>query len=346
MTAHGFGLAAGPPEPALRGNVVDRFRRVGLDGVLADLDRVGSWVDLPQADCDRAVRWDDRDVDTSHWYPQGVEVGLRTGAAGADRLVVLTSWYGHGALGHAVLGSRLSVIDPDPDQPRYGHVLLAQAVRILGLTFLRPVRVHAGGIVRYGDHLYVAASSGGLRVFRLSDIARPVAAWRARGHRHVLPEHTAYRAVTAEAARPMIYSFISLQRGADGDHLVAGEYGRRDTGRHRLVRYALDRSTGLLVTRPDGQADPVEVIDSGIPRMQGVAVNDDGWVVSASAGEGNAGDLWTGRPGVFTRQRGVLPTGPEDLAVEPGGHRVWTLTEWPGRRWVVPVATDRWRRPR
>jgi hypothetical protein len=337
----GFGLTLTPVEPALRGNVVDRFRRVGLDGVLADLDRVGSWVDLPEPDCDRAIRWDDRDVDTPRWYPQGVEVDVHADVAGTERPVVLTSWYGHGALGHALLGSRLSVIDPDPDAPRYGHVLLAQVVRLLGLTFLQPVRVHAGGIVRYGDHLYVAASSGGLRVFRLSDIARPVGAWRARGHRHVLPQHTAYRAVTAETVRPMVYSFVSLQRGADGDHLVAGEYGRTGTGKHRLVRYALDRSTGLLATRPDGQADPVQVIDSGIPRMQGVAVDGEHWTISASAGEGNAGDLWTGRPGAFVRRRGVLPTGPEDLALEAGGRRVWTLTEWPGRRWVVPVRPQR-----
>lgn len=344
MSGPGFGLLAGPTEPALRGHRLDPFDRVGLAGVLADLDRVGSWVELPElssglpsgSGCGRAVRWDERDVHTTRWYPQGITVD-RHGDPAEGRSVALASWYGHGALGHALLGSRLSVLDLDADEPRYGHVLLVRAVRRLGVTALRPVRVHAGGLVRHGDLLYVAASSGGLRVFRLSDLARPAGAWRARGHRHVLPQHRAYRAVTAAGVRPMVYSFLSLQRGADGDHLVAGEYGRKGSGKHRLVRYALDRSSGLLVSGADGVAEPVEVVDSELPRMQGVAVVDDRWTVSASAGEGNPGDLWTGCPGAFERRRGALPTGPEDLAVDPGGRHLWTLTEWPGRRWVLPV---------
>ena len=324
-----------------------RPRRVGLDGVLARLDRTGRWTDVPGDAAERGFRWDDRDVATRWWYPQGVTarldpVGSSGDSAASSPPVLLTSWYGHGGLGYVLLGSRISVVHLDPSGPlRYAHVRLVEERRLVGVPGLRRVPVHAGGLAWYGDHLFVAASGGGLRVFRPADVQRLHSRVRGRGARHVLPQVGVYEAQADTGVRGMVYSFLSLERGGETDHLVAGEYGCKGTGKHRLVRFPLDRATGLLQVDADGVAHPTEVAD-GMPRMQGATVVDGTWFVTASSGEGNPGDLWVGRPGHLVRHRGVLPTGPEDITSWPGTDRLWSSTEWPGRRWVFPVDGARW----
>lgn len=325
-----------------------RFRRVGLRGVLADLDRRALPVDVPGEAAAEGFTWEERDATTTRWWPQGVTTSAD--AYGPDpqagtyegRSVLLASWYAHGWLGWLLLGSRVTVVDlTDAAAPRYRHVLLVEPRRRLGLHRLRPVRVHAGGIVWYGEHLFVAGSSRGVRVFRVDDVVRVRNRWRTRGYRYVLPQHGAYAAATDPDARPMTYSFMSLDRAGDVDHLVAGEYGRKG-GSHRLARYALDRTTGLLHGVEAGAAVPVETHDDVAARMQGAVLVDGTWVVTASAGEDVPGDLWVGRPGALRRRKGVLPTGPEDITWWPQRGQLWTLTEWPGRRWVYGIDVDRW----
>jgi hypothetical protein len=77
--------------------------------------------------------------------------------------------------------------------------------------------------------------------------------------------------------------------------------------------------------------------------MQGAAVHGSTWFVTASAGEDVGGDLYVGAPGAWVRHRRVLPPGPEDLAWSVPGQELWCVSEWPGRRWVFPVATSPWR---
>jgi hypothetical protein len=76
--------------------------------------------------------------------------------------------------------------------------------------------------------------------------------------------------------------------------------------------------------------------------MQGAAVHDATWFLSASAGDGVAGDLYVGTPDGWTRHRGVLPTGPEDLAWSRPGVELWSVTEALGRRTVYPIDATRW----
>lgn len=315
--------------------------------MLADLNREGRRTEVPGDAAVDGLTWNDRDSRTRRWYPQGISTSAD--AYGPDpqsgtfegRPVVLVSWYGHGPIGWLLLGSRITVIDlGDEDRPRYRHVLLVDPRRRLGVHRLLPVRVHAGGIVWYGEHLFVAGSSGGVRVFRLDDVVRVRQRWRTKGYRFVLPQATRYTADTDRGALPMTYSFMSLDRAGEVDHLVAGEYGRQG-GSHRLVRYALDRETDLLASGTAEPAAPIDVHDA-VPRMQGAVVARGTWVVTASTGEGNPGDLWTGRPGELERHRAVLPTGPEDITWWPQRDQLWTLTEWPGRRWVYALDASRW----
>ena len=342
-------------EPALSWRLSERFfgrfRRVGLRGVLADLDRRGSRAEVPGEAAAAGMQWDERDATSERWWPQGITTSAD--AYGPDpqsgtfegRPVVVVSWYAHGVVGWLTLGSRISVIDhADDAEPRYRHVLLVAPRRWLGLHLLHPVRVHAGGIVWYGQHLFVAGSSGGIRVFALDDVVRVERRWRGRGYRYVLPQRSRYRGRSDRGVRRMTYSFLSLDRAGETDHLVAGEYGRRG-GSHRAMRYALDRRTELLSAGTDGRATPVEVHSGVAERMQGAVLVDGTWVITASSGPDRPGDLWVGRPGSLVRRRGVLPVGPEDITWWPQRGQLWSLTEWPGRRWVYGIDADTWVRP-
>lgn len=338
-----------------------RLPRVGLGGVLSDLQRAAEPCAVPGEAAGDGFTWDARDREDTSWFPQGV-------AAVRGNEVLLVSWYGRRRWLVRTQGSRISVVDrSDPARPRYAHVLLVSTRRPLGWLSFGAVPVHAGGIAVLGDLLYVADTRAGVRVFRLSDVLRiprrrldallpwPGAGTRTVGRRltggctaygydFVLPQVLRLQMSSGRGERPLRWSFLSVGQ-VDGElSLVVGEYGRKGTT-PRLARYALDPSTGLPAFDQDGSCAPREVHEHAPLRMQGVAVHGSTWFVSASAGEGRPGDLHVGRPGAFVRHRGVLPTGPEDLDWSRPGQELWCATEWPGRRWVFAVDARRWSAP-
>jgi hypothetical protein len=147
----------------------------------------------------------------------------------------------------------------------------------------------------------------------------------------VLPEFGTF-APPATGAK-LRYSFIALEGDDDPAELrlVSGEYGKK--GEPRLVR--------LRVL--DGRVAVDETHVPGIAEMQGVVLTDDTWFVNASRGDKLGGDLWVGSPGTpggMTRHEHVLPPGPEDLAYWPERRQLWSVTEFPGKRWVYAVDVD------
>jgi hypothetical protein len=374
MTRHGrkgpvsagtpYALALTRPRARVVARLGSRLVPVGLDGVLEDLDRAVEQCPVPGEAAGEGFTWDERDRDDPSWWPQGTAT-LRSGD------VLLVSWYATRRWLVRTQGSRISVIDrTHPDGPRYRHVLLVAPRRPLGLLTMATVPVHAGGIAVRGDLLYVADTRAGVRLFRLGDIMRvrrsPGAAGRmlrrevgrfrrAAGHSsgggsgtpgydYVLPQLRALRSPRRPGARRLRHSFLSIGELAGRPNLVVGEY-RRAGGSPRLVRYLLDLGTGLPAADDRGRVAPLEVYDGQPDRMQGAAVHGCTWFVTASAGEGVAGDLYVGAPGAWVRHRRVLPTGPEDVDWSRPGEELWCVSEWPGRRWVFPIATSRWKRP-
>ena len=330
-----------------------RFPRVGLDGVLADLDRTATPCAVPGEAAGEGFTWEERDREDRSWFPQGV-------ASVRDGSVLLVSWYGRRRRLRTE-GARVTVVDrSDPAAPRYRHVLLVAPRRWLGVLTVRPVPVHAGGIAVSGDLLLVADTLFGLRVFALADLMRVPAA-TGEGLRHrlrtalrrvrglqrpgadaVLPQLLACRTPLRAGARRLRWSFVSVAAGTEGSSLVVGEY-RRAGSSPRLARYPLDDRTGLPALDARGRCAPLEVHEDQPVRMQGVALHGGTWFATASTGEGNPGDLHVGAPGAWHRHRGVLPTGPEDLTWSRPGEELWCVSEWPGRRWVFPVEAGRWR---
>ena len=360
-TTSRYALRATRPRQQLVDDLGRRLQRVGLDGVLADLDRAGTACAVPGDAAGDGLTWEQGDRDDPRWWPQGV-ASVREGS------VLLVSWYAKRRWLVRTQGSRLTVVDrTDPQHPRYRHVLLAVPRRGLGGASLGTVPVHAGGIAVRGDLLYVADTLFGVRVFRLADVVRiprrrldaalpwaaagtrtlgrrPTGGFTAYGYDYVLPQLRRLRVPRTAGRQRLWWSFLSVG-DVDGQlSLVAGEYGRNGTA-PRLVRYPLDAGTGLPLVGADGQCAPLEVHERQPHRMQGVAVDGSTWYVSASAGEDRHGDLHVGAPGRFQRHRGVLPPGPEDLDWSHPGQELWCVTEWPGRRWVFPIDVTRWPAP-
>ena len=316
---------------------------VGVRGVLADLNRSATLVPPPTRAGTWAFRWDDEDSRSQRWWPQGITSTADRGPSEEydGRRVLCTSWYSHDVDG-VHKGSRVTFVDLADDRPRYRHVLLVEPVlRDDGSVDVRPVRIHAGGLVWHGDHLHVAGTARGIYSFRVEDIVRADGSVEALGYRYLLPVRFTYEAVTADGAERLRYSFLSVARG-NPSRLVAGEYGRR--GRTtRLVGYALDPTTSLLSTTGTAEARPVGLPEQGLDGMQGAVVVDGTWYVSTSSGRYLPGSLHVGRPGAFRRYARVLPTGVEDLTYWPSRDQLWTLSEYPGRRYVVAMARAQFR---
>ncbi len=278
--------------------------RVGLDAVLDDLDRRLRRTVAPCLSRHRAWTWDAADRQDRGWWPQGVSPGPEPDVLGV-------TWYAKRG------GSRLSVLDLGTR--RYRHVALVRPSVDDPDGFV-PLRVHAGGLAWSGSTLHVAATRAGLWVCDVGDVLRTEAGY-------VLPVRHRL-AIEEPDGEPLRFSFVSNVPGPTGE-LVVGEYGnRRQT--HRLAQLSAD-------------GGPVELLDSGILRAQGVVRIDDAYALTASHGPWTPGSLWTGRPGALRERRWALPMGPEDLAVSADGRRLWTVTEHPRRRWILSLPTPEFR---
>lgn len=303
-------------DPALLDRASQGSAVVGLGGLLAARPLHARESDIPEQGMS-GFRWRFRDTRSQRWWPQGIALGSSHGVPFA-----VVSWYRQPRRGRGA-GSRITVIDlRDLRRPNYWHVLLVEPRATSAGAVFEPVVVHAGGIAVAGERLFVAATFGGIREFRLSNILRSPARSRLLGHGHVLPQIAAYSPAAAD--RGLRFSFLSLETGErelpDVVRLVAGEY---DTGQGgRLARIELT----------ERRATAQEELVPGIAGMQGAALHRGTWFVSSSHGT-EPGDLWTGTPADF-RRVGPLPPGPEDLAVWPERNQLWSLTEWPGKRWV------------
>lgn len=343
-----YELRGESPEEGLIDELAAVHPRIGVEGLLRRRG-IRAWPGrVPAKAAVEGFRWGLFDSWTPRWWPQGVEV------LDDNEGLLVVSWFAQTRRGSSQ-GARISVVDRrDPARPRYHHVLLVEPTRDSERkAAVAPIQVHAGGLARLGHRLYAAATFGGLRVFDLRDIMQ-LTGRGLFGYRCVLPQSGHQRLHGGHGDERMRFSFVSVERGATGgrgsagggagtgegtdggDHLIIGEFGPHQTGR-RLGRIPV---AGLT---PSAEPTAVtEVHEPGIPRMQGAAVIDGTWFVSASNGL-KPGDLWVGSGASWTCHRGVLPPGPEDLCATADGRRLWSLCEYPRRRWVYAMDPARWR---
>ncbi len=310
--------------------------RVGMAGVLGALDRRMRRTFCPHPRMlglavDRALTWERRDRRDLRWYPQGISTSVRTDV---ERDLLVTSWYSKKGE-----GSRVSFIDLEAK--RYRHVLLVEPTVVDGVPGLKPLEVHAGGVVWHGPYLHVAATGRGFLTCRVDDVmrVRAAAGLATYGHDYVLPVRFAYRAANEEGVARLRFSFMTLDRSTDPPSLVVGEYGNTKQTR-RLARFPTDAGTGLLSTGADGVSRPVLDGDDGLARMQGTAVVDGTYFITSSHGT-SYGSMHVGRPGRFRTKKWATPPGPEDLVYWPDTDLLWSLSEHPGWRWVFGMNRSR-----
>ena len=237
----------------------------------------------------RAVReawaWDAYDERDENWYPQGIS----TSADSSDTEVVGPTAAGCSsppgtppAKDGIKRGSRVTFIDLDTLE--YRHVLLVVPVfDKAGALQLRPMNIHAGGIVWAGPWLHIAATSRGLRhrAGRRHHAGRrgrrptrtrsasTAPGWRPSGTATCCRCAATYQAFTDEGHDKLRYSFLSLDRRSDPPALVAGEYAHDPDASTRLARYPLDPATWQLETGEDGFSRPLAIDEGGVRQMQG-----------------------------------------------------------------------------
>ncbi|MGW1508588.1 hypothetical protein [Streptomyces sp. NPDC002394] len=258
--------------------------------------------------------------------------------------------------------------------------------------------VHAGGIVWYGNYLYVADTRNGLRVFDMryimdldpdgdpgthdamgsdtdgvkttantedkTKVGRHDNVWYSFGYRYVMPQVAAWKFKAAQGNPAGSYgcvptgapkaSYISLDRSTTPDRLLMGEYCRPQSGYEstgRIASYPVadleQRSSDVTA---EGWANYLPLTNGG---AQGAAAYDGTLYVNESKGTDEPGNLWRfgWSNGALVRKGQAVRTarGAEDLYVERGTGRLWSLSEHrPGsasdctadRDAADPVGTD------
>ncbi|MEV1066061.1 hypothetical protein [Streptomyces sp. NPDC050263] len=326
--------------------------------------------------------WDSADQAVDYWIPQGVTTsadayGNGLYPAGGSNKVVLVSWYfetdpdADGVDEYALdKGMRLTFVDhTDASAPRYRHVLLVEPVTTAtGEYSFNPLRKHAGGIMWYGDLLYVVDTYKGLRVFDLSTMFKVATAegdvcglhtdgqYYGYGYQYVLPQSHAYD----NAGTYLRYTTIGLDRASSPDSLVISEYSSSGTVSYtdgaftgtgagsvttpKVVRWNLDYTDRHLAS-----LSAVEAVSVGQQKIQGVVSRGTQHYLSVSNGPSGTGALRTFASGASTASTVCdLAVGCEDLSYHSSGASgwtygesvIWNVSEYPDKRFVYAVRAD------
>ncbi|HLL64943.1 MAG TPA: hypothetical protein VK453_04240 [Micromonosporaceae bacterium] len=186
-------------------------------------------------------KFDAADDDDCTNYPQGITtsrdaVGTANSGTYDGHQLVLVSWYTKAACdadGHT--RSRITLVDWDATYPnKYRKILLVEPTGTPEAPSFKDIPIHAGGVAWYGDHLYVAQTGRGMRVFNMKNILRvdtsgtaeqigrqPDGSYQAHRYAYVLPQVGTVTAATTSGT-PLVWSTISLDRVSKS--IVMAEY--------------------------------------------------------------------------------------------------------------------------
>lgn len=324
--------------------------------------------------------WESGDQTVDYWIPQGVTTsadayGNGLYPSGGSKKAVLVSWYfetdpdGDGVDEYPInKGVRLSFVDlTNASAPTYRHVLLVEPVKTAsGQYSFNPIRRHAGGIMWYGDLLYMVDTYKGLRVFDLNTVFQVATAekdvcglhtdgqYYGYSYQYVLPQSHAYD----NAGKYLRYSTIGLDRASAPDSLVVSEYsvsGSVDytdgtfsgtgapTTTPKVVRWNLD-----YTDRQISSLTASEAVTVAQQKIQGVVSQNSKHYLATSNGS-SAGALRTFTSGASTASVVCdLAVGCEDLSFHSSGASgwaysesvIWNLSEYAGKRYVYAVRAD------
>jgi hypothetical protein len=277
------------------------------------------------------------DNNTTDWYPQGLATSSEAGRKDVQAFAVSWYWKPDGAA--VERGIRVSFLSTTTN--KYRHVLLVEPK---GASYTT-INIHAGGVAWYGNLIYVADTSHGMRVFDTRHIYEVKGdddkiglrngGYHAFGYRYVMPQVDAW-SVTGSA----LFSFAAVDRSMTPHMLVSGEYvdPAQAPGKvGRVARWPL-AADGTLVAGTDGLASAADAFTLPVAKIQGAVSYKGRWYLSQAASAAKNGSLVVAPAGKPAQVR-KFPIGPEDLTCWSERNQLWSLTEFPGRRvlFAVPV---------
>ncbi|GAB3481509.1 hypothetical protein [Amycolatopsis cihanbeyliensis] len=353
IDANDFRLRASGYNPVIS-RLDGALRNVSFSAVLDSANRAGvtgSGCRPGAANQVASFCWNSGDNGTGAWYPQGISSTADAYGSGTyeGRTALFASWYYKGSGNNK--GVRVSFVDyANPGAPRYRHVLLVEPyTNSAGQPDFRAVGVHAGGIFAYGHYLYVADTWGGFRAFDLRHLwqvstgdkgrigRQADGSYHAHNYLFVLPQARTFTASTTDGTARLRHSAASLDRTSTPDSVVVPEYSSGGSGT-RVVRFPIDYTDRMFKESADGYTHGTEGYRVDIRSMQGATAIDGEFFVSASAGSGSRGSLYTFTSGSGpSKHSGAQPIGPEDLSYRGPNNQLWGLTEYPGKRFVYAV---------
>ncbi|MFB4308454.1 hypothetical protein [Actinomadura sp. GTD37] len=340
-------------------------------------------------DVERSICFNSGDNGTDEWYPQGVTTvadmqGDRVWGDGYQPVIV--SWYDHNDNDDGMVkGVRISFINPYTGA--YRHVLLVYPKADGDYDTIRVSQdaadgdynkaLHGGGILWYGNYLFVADTARGFRMFdmrRIYDLGNSASGTTSQpelvglhgdtyygyGYRYVMPQVGSWTRTSATGTacsysdQSPNFSYVSLDRSGT-DHLTAGEWcDGPEEANGRVAAWpiagAFDGNSNLIMdTAYRWNADVAHKLpDSNI---QGAMRFNGRWYLSRSHGTDNAGTLYTTAPATSSTvtlqiaDQQDLGIGPEDLSHWQGGSdpssptlgTIWTVGEHPHLRMVYSV---------
>ncbi|MFF3740751.1 hypothetical protein [Streptomyces sp. NPDC002566] len=326
--------------------------------------------------------WESGDNGVDYWVPQGITTsadayGNGLYPANGNNKALIVSWYFQTNTDTDPepeypldKGIRLSFVDySNAAAPTYRHVLLVEPVRSgSGAYSFNPVQRHAGGILWYGDLLYVVDTYKGLRVFDLRNFFKVDTAeadvcglhtdgkYYGYGYQYVLPQSHAYD----NAGTYLRYSAIGLDRASSPDSFVISEYseagivdydekgyigtGKGSVTAPKVVRWNLD-----YTTRQPSSLTASEAVSISQKSIQGVVSRNSKHYLSVSDGRTRKGALRTFTSGANTATTVCdLAIGCEDLSFHSSSASgwafpesvIWNLSEYDGTRYVYAVRAD------
>ncbi|MFD3620104.1 hypothetical protein ACFWWT_33670 [Streptomyces sp. NPDC058676] len=368
----------------LAAGLANSLTKVGATTVIADTNRSAKALTSAPSTAtafQTGFAWDTDDQAVDYWIPQGVTTsadayGNGLYPEGGSNKVVLVSWYfetdpdADGVDEYPLdKGLRVTFVDySSPSAPTYRHVLLVEPVKTsTGAYSFNPVRKHAGGIMWYGDLLYVVDTYKGLRVFDLRSLFQVATAekdvcglhtdgqYYGYGYQYVLPQSHAYD----NAGTYLRYTAVGLDRASSPDSLVVSEYSLSGTVDYsdgnfngtgpgsttpKVVRWNLDYTDRQLASLTAAEAVTVSQ-----QKIQGVVSRNSKHYLSVSNGPSGKGALRTFNSGGSTASTVCdLTVGCEDLSYHSSGASgwsysesvIWNASEYTGKRYVYAVRAD------
>ncbi|WP_245678494.1 hypothetical protein [Chondromyces crocatus] len=329
---------------------VPNARSVG--DVLLDLNRAGPMLTSstrPAATGYKGgFRWNDGDMATADWIPQGMTAGV---AAGKN--VLLTAWHYPKTPDKGVRVSLVDISDMSGSAVNYRHLLMVRPTAAGNFT---TVPIHGGGLTWYGNYIYMADTSNGIRVFDLTQIrevntsatcedaiGKTGSVWCAYGYKYVLPQVSAY-VVPSSIAKPCkpTFSWLGKDTRASSSVVLSGEYcnagdspcpngGTAGLG-GRLYRWPVDTATNRLKLT-SGVVRPERAYVMNEPNVQGVApimTNDDTtsyWLSSTRYGGALFKVSTTASRTAYLSGSSQWVRMPQGMHATASGTNLWTDTE-------------------